>query len=143
MKFSGIGFGMAAIGWMGLIFYLSSISILGLASVADGSEPVEAAVAYWQGDFRSIIGHVVLYGVLSALIQATLWGWGFGFRVGWVIIAAVTASLFGLSDEYHQSFVFGRVASVTDFLVDSIAATASATLIWALATSRPSLRSIN
>lgn len=76
--------------------------------------------------------HIVLYSVLAALVQGAIWGWDLGFQLRWVIVAAVFSSLYGISDEYHQSFVMGRSATVVDCLVDSIAATASATMLWAL-----------
>ncbi len=121
-----------AIGWMGLIFYLSSISATGLEPGTQDLEPVAAAMAYWQAEYGSAIGHVYLYSVLSVLIQAAFWSWGLGFRVQWVIAAAVAATLFGISDEYHQSFVMGRSATVMDGLIDSLAAIVSAILLWFL-----------
>jgi hypothetical protein len=137
MRFTGIGFAVAAAAWMGLIFYLSSLS--GVSTGDENFHPIGAAAVYWQGGLRSYAGHIVLYGVLAALIQAILWGWNLGFRVRWSIIAALVSSLFGISDEYHQSFVFGREASGLDLLVDAVAATVSATLLWTLATSRARL----
>ena len=89
-------------------------------------------MAYWQAEYGSGIGHVYLYSVLSVLIQVAFWSWGLGFRVQWVIAAAVAASLFGISDEFHQSFVTGRSATVMDGLIDSLAATVSAILLWLL-----------
>ncbi len=114
MKVLGIGSGTAAIAWMGLIFYLSSLS------GAEASQGLESGAVSWLGDLRSYAAHIVLYAVLAALIQVALWG------------AAVLASLFGISDEYHQSFVTGRSATFVDGLVDSIAAFASSTLFWRL-----------
>ena len=117
VKVLGIGFGTAAIAWMGLIFYLSSLS------GAEASQGLESGAVSWLGDLRS-------YAVLAALIQVALWGWSLELHLRWVIVAAVLASLFGISDEYHQSFVTGRSATLVDGLVDSIAAFASSTLFW-------------
>ena len=124
----GLGFSGASAGWMGLIFYFSSLS------GDEVSQPLELGVVAWLGDLRSTAAHVVLYAVLAALIQASIWGWNLGFHVRWVVITALLSSLFGITDEYHQSFVIGRSATVMDGLVDSVAATASAALLWFLAT---------
>ena len=117
VKVLGIGSGTAAIAWMGLIFYLSSLS------GAEASQGLESGAVSWLGDLRS-------YAVLAALIQVALWGWSLELQLRWVIVAAVLASLFGISDEYHQSFVTGRSATFVDGLVDFIAAFASSTLFW-------------
>jgi len=130
MKVLGIGFGMAAIAWMGLIFYLSSLSGV---EVSKELESGAASGAFsWLGDLQSYAAHAVLYAVLASLILAALWGWDLGFQLRWVIVAAVLASLFGISDEYHQSFVIGRSATLADALVDSVSAIASGGLIWGL-----------
>ena len=134
MRIAGLGFAVAAAGWMGLIFYFSSLS--GTPSVDESFQPLESAAVYWQGGLSSYAGHALLYGVLAALILAARWAWTLGLGLQRVIIAALLSSLFGLSDEYHQSFVFGREATAADFLVDSVAATASSALIWTLTAGR-------
>ena len=125
-KVLGIGSGTAAIAWMGLIFFLSSLS------GEEASQRLESGAVSWLGDRRSYAAHIVLYAVLAVLIQAALWGWSLEPRLRWVIVAAVLASLFGISDEYHQSFVTGRSATLVDGLVDSVTAFASGTLFWRL-----------
>jgi len=47
-----------------------------------------------------------------------------------VAIAAVFAVLYGVSDEFHQSFVVGRSATIADVIADAIGATFSATCLW-------------
>ena len=126
VKVRGIAFGTPAIAWMGLIFYLSSLS------GTEASQGLESGAVSWLGDLRSYAAHIVLYAVLAALIQVALWGWSLELQLRWAIVAAVLASLFGISDEYHQSFVTGRSATLVDGLVDSIAAFASSTLVWRL-----------
>ena len=123
-----LGFVAVSAGWMGLIFYLSSLS------GAEVSRPLNWGWIQWLGELRPYLAHIVLYAVLAALVQAAIWGWDLGFRLRWVIVAAVFSSLYGISDEYHQSFVIGRSATVVDCLVDSVAATTSATMLWALVT---------
>ena len=128
--------GISVLAWMGLIFYLSSLS------GPDVSKPLETGAISWLGEWRTYVGHIVLYAILAALIQGAVWGWRRGSNLRWVIVVAVISSLFGVSDEYHQSFVIGRSATVADALIDAIASTVSATLIFTLSTGRVEVRII-
>jgi VanZ family protein len=62
--------------------------------------------------------HVVAYGVLAAsMVRALYLGTGLGERaVTWASMAY--ASLYGVTDEIHQSFVPGREASALDVAAD-------------------------
>ena len=128
----------ATLAWMGLIFYLSSLSQVQV------SQPLESPVVSWLGVLRSYAAHIVLYGVLASLAQATLWGWKSDFRFRWVLAAAAFSTLYGISDEYHQSLVDGRSASVVDVLVNALGALAASVSLWLAATwwrgRRPSSR---
>lgn len=86
-----------ALGWMGVIFCFSSQSgdRVGLPS------PWDKFV------------HAGVYGLLGWLL-----GRGSGHPAwGWAIAVA-----YGLSDEFHQSFVPGRQADALDLLADSVGA---------------------
>ena len=62
--------------------------------------------------------HFVVYGLL---MSACLYGAGFPeFRQG--ILWAILCCLYGISDEWHQSFVPGRDATVGDVLADACGA---------------------
>jgi len=57
--------------------------------------------------------HMLEFGLLWAL-----WWRAFGYRgAGW---AALIALAYAVTDEYHQSFVAGRVGSPVDVLVDAV-----------------------
>ena len=112
--------------WMGLIFYLSSLT------QDEVSEPLESGAVAWLGDIKSYAGHLMLYAVLTALIAGSMWGWKLGFRIQWAIAAAVIASLYGVSDEYHQSFVAGRSAALVDVFTNAAGAAFSAAGLWLL-----------
>jgi VanZ family protein len=120
----GFGSTIAAVGWMGLIFYFSSLS------GDDTSRIFEAGAISWLGGGLSYIGHVLLYAVLAALIQFTIWGWGRGPRARSVIVVVMISLVYAITDEYHQSFVNGRAATAVDILVDTAAAAAAAVALW-------------
>ena len=100
---------------MSLIFYLSSQSPTELPS----RDQLD-----WLGDYIDIVGHLVLFGVLGLLLLFTLWSWAGGSveRLLWVVAAISLSTVYGVLDEYHQSFVPLRSPSAFDVLVDSIGA---------------------
>ena len=113
----------ATLGWMGFIFYLSSLS------QAEASQPLESPVVSWLGGLRSYAAHIVLYGILASLAQASLWAWKPDYRFRWVLAAAIFAAVYGISDEYHQSLV-GRFESIADAAVNTLGASGAATSLW-------------
>jgi VanZ family protein len=65
--------------------------------------------------------HAAEYAVLGGLLALALRL--IGFRPTAALVAAVVlASLFGASDEFHQSFVPGRNADVADWMADTLGA---------------------
>lgn len=100
---------VAPFAWMGFMFWLSAQPHLPSAP-----EP-------WLDLLLKKLGHAALYAVLAALWwqaflttpisprQAALW-------------AFIISALYGASDEFHQSFVPGRSARVTDVLIDAAGA---------------------
>lgn len=100
---------------MAVIFALSAMS----------SPPNPAAV----GDKTE---HFVGYGVLGAVIaRATAGGTLAGLSGGAAAAAWTLATLYGLSDEYHQSFVPGRTADPADWLADASGSAVSVGVLWA------------
>ena len=116
-----LALGGATLAWMGLIFYLSSLT--------QAETPKVPLLGNWQ----SLVGHLVLYGVCASLMEASIWGWGSGFRLRWALAAAAAATAYGISDEFHQSFVAGRFATVEDVIVNTVAAIAAAVGLWLFA----------
>ena len=82
----------AVIAWMGLIFFLSSRS--DLPNFAPGLP-----------GFEEIGGHLTAYGVLAGLLWWALRGSGVKYPATWALVLAV---FYGVTDEFHQSFVPGR-----------------------------------
>lgn len=100
-------FAMLSLLWMGFIFYLSSLTGSDLSDFPKISD---------------VLGHGALYFILGSLLYLS-----FSRHAGkWTVLIA---ALFGLSDEFHQSFVPGRTPEVKDFLVDTLAALAAVLII--------------
>lgn len=91
--------------WMGFIFFLSAQ--LSLPSPEED----------WLEELLSIAGHFTVYVVLALLVsratapEGHLSKWNKILVIGW-------CAAYALSDEWHQSFVPGRDASVFDLAVD-------------------------
>jgi VanZ family protein len=101
--------------WMGLIVYWSNQPNLPIdqPSVADAAHNLQHRVA-----------HVLAYGLMGLLA----W-WTFAGRPRAWLIAIVVTSVFGMTDEFHQSFIPGRRAAVDDWLVDTFSAAVAIFLV--------------
>lgn len=100
--------------WMTLIFIGSSIQ------KPDG----EPGLGPWDK-----LAHLFAYGVLGLLIARAMYING---PRNWREIAVVTllATLYGVSDEFHQSFVPGREASAGDLIADAAGALLAAGILY-------------
>lgn len=101
---------------MGVIFWFSSRSSL---PDLDGGRGLQ-----------NIAGHFTVYAALGltlALLFRSL-----GWSTARTLLAAIAiATLYGLSDEFHQSFVPNRSVETKDVVVDFLGATAGAVaLLW-------------
>ena len=112
-----------ALTWAAVIFTLSSISKL--------PAPPDA--------FTDKHAHLAAYAILAAAI---VWGFtdGAPARTTWraAVAAAVLATLYGATDEWHQSFVPGRELSAADLVADALGAllAAGALRAWAIIRAR-------
>ncbi|MBX2812924.1 MAG: VanZ family protein [Myxococcales bacterium] len=76
------------------------------------------------GGANDLLVHFLAYGVLGALFTRAFWftsDWSL-WRVG--LYSWLWAAGYGVVDEFHQSFVAGRHASVLDGLADAAGALA-------------------
>lgn len=105
--------GALAAAWAGLVFWLSSRPDL----------PFQVAAVPGIDKFL----HAGAYAVLGALLTLATAGARFSGRRA-VVIAAALASLYGVSDELHQSFVPGRDTSAGDWFADTGGALVGAVL---------------
>jgi VanZ family protein len=74
--------------------------------------------------------HVFEYSVLSILLFRAVQAPAKGWTIRWAGIALLLTAIFAASDEFHQTFVPSRGASVWDVLLDTTAAAAAQFLIW-------------
>jgi VanZ family protein len=103
-----------ALAWAALVFYLSS-----------KSDPLPFSVSTFPGEDKVL--HALAYGVLGALVALSAAGPRFPGRRA-VLLAAALASLYGVTDELHQSFVPGRDTSAGDWVADTLGAATGAAL---------------
>ena len=97
--------------WMALITYWS-----GQASL-----PIDQpAVANVLHGFQHRFAHAVSFGLLALLAR-----WAFDGLPGANLWAVVLASIFGATDEWHQSFTPGRHAGADDWATDTAFAAAA------------------
>ena len=73
------------------------------------------------------LAHFTEYALLTLLWWRALRGRGSASRV--LAAAVAIAVAYAITDEYHQTFVEGRVGAVTDVLIDSAGALVAALLI--------------
>jgi VanZ family protein len=108
---------LSALAWMAIIFYLSH-------------QPALEAPMLFPGQDK--LFHAIAYGLLAALFLAAgrLPASGYGRRE--VAISVLLASLYGISDEFHQSFISGRSSELLDWLADTGGALLAALLVAAL-----------
>jgi VanZ family protein len=105
--------------YAGAIFYLSA-----------QPHPQEKLPSFLFEDVSDKVLHAVEYGILSVLCyRAFRWGaWPAAARQA-IVLAIVTASGYGVTDEVHQAFVPLRESGWQDWLADTIGATIGA-LSW-------------
>lgn len=96
-----------ALVWAGIIFLLSSISTL-----------PGAAVPIWDFLLKKAT-HMFMFGVLFFFVQRGV-NWDKKTRNWW--LPMLITLMYAASDEYHQSFVFGRTAMLSDVGYDVIGA---------------------
>ncbi len=108
--------------WMGWIF------------VASAQPDLPRAPGPWLDTLLKKTGHALAYGILAWLYLRALRRHFRDERVlRGVMLYAVSiglAVLYGLSDEYHQTFVMGRNGTLFDVAVDGVGACAAMLLDW-------------
>lgn len=112
---------LPVVGWMAVIFTLSSISGLRVSDEVAVDRPIR------------ILAHMASFGLLAGLVLHAL----AGRRrppVWHVLLAIAIAVAYGVSDEIHQAFVPNRMGRAQDVAVDALGATLGAMLAWLVLT---------
>lgn len=99
--------------WAGTIFYLSSLSQLSTPSIFQFQDKIIHAIAF-----------AALAFFLAGALQRT---WQTRIALKFLIICLIVA-LYGLSDEWHQSFTPGRHSDVYDVIADAVGAIIGASM---------------
>ncbi len=121
-----IVFSSALLAWMLLIYYLSSLPYTSIETIWSVPPEEVTWVSGSMGD-RSIQGHLAIFAVLAWLARAAIQCWNAGnvYLLRWSILAVVFSVGYGVMDEFHQSTVPGRTASISDVGVDALGAVAA------------------
>ena len=112
MIIKNIIFWILTLAWMGVIFVLSS-----QPDLRSSLDPIYDYI------FRKA-AHFMEYFILALLLTQALDGRRWRWRSAFII-----AFLYASSDEWHQSFVRGRVAYSGDVLIDSLGALTAVMLL--------------
>lgn len=111
--------------WIPVVFFAGAIFFLSAQSHPENHLP-----SFVLRDFSDKVLHAVEYGILSLLCyRGFRWTSGQAAARHAVVLAIMTASLYGLTDETHQLFVLLRESSWQDWLADIIGAVIG-TLSW-------------
>jgi VanZ family protein len=111
--------------WVPVVFYAGAIFYFSAQS-----HPEDQLPSFIFKQISDKVLHAVAYGILSFLCyRAFRWAAGPAAARLAVILAIVTASLYGITDEVHQAFVPFRESSWLDWLADTIGAVIG-TMSW-------------
>jgi VanZ family protein len=113
--------------WMGVIFFAST-GEFSSSNTAILIQPLRWLFPHMSDERLAFIhfllrkaGHFTEYAILALFAARTFIGSSHEFlRRRWLVAALILISLYSLSDEYHQSFVASRTASIYDSMIDTI-----------------------
>ena len=91
--------------------YVPPLALMGLIFFLSAQPDLNSGLGVWDTIGRKFV-HFSIFGALW-----WLWDRALGYHHG--LVAAVIAVAYAITDEYHQSFVDGRVGSVRDVLIDT------------------------
>lgn len=120
--------------WVPVALYAGTIFFLSAQS-----HPEDQLPSFLFKHVSDKILHAGEYGILSLLCyRAFRWAAGPAVAQQAVMLAIVTASFYGLTDEVHQSFVPLRESSWKDWLADTVGATLAAVGVGRITKTRAS-----
>jgi len=117
---------LVTLGYMAGIYWLSSIP-----GETDPESTLLSNIILWTPPAIQNLAHIPLFGLLAMLWYRLLNSWMKNDRL-LCISAFLLATGFGILDEWHQLYVPGRYASLTDMALNALGA---AFAVWLI--SRP------
>jgi VanZ family protein len=96
---------LCALGWAGVIFYLSSLPGVDVPPLFFGEDKLL---------------HAVVFGILGFFALGAMKTTGDGYRVFQPWLAVVLVVVYGALDEFHQHFVPGRTPDIHDLMADAV-----------------------
>lgn len=94
-----------------------ALTLAGAIVLASGNNPAAPPVSFVGIDK---VAHFGVFGLLATVVLRMPAVWRRVGRRGWIAVAAV--SLFGATDEWHQSFTPGRSVELADWIADTAGA---------------------
>ena len=114
--------------WAPAVLYASAIFYLSAQS-----HPEEELPSFLLEEVSDKVLHAVEYAILSLLCyRAFRWAAGPAVARQAVVLAIITASIYGVTDEAHQLFVPFRESNWQDWLADTIGAGIGALSWWSV-----------
>ena len=114
--------------WAPAVLYASAIFYLSAQS-----HPEEELPSFLLEEVSDKVLHAVEYAILSLLCyRAFRWAAGPAVARQAVVLAIITASIYGVTDEAHQLFVPFRESNWQDWLADTIGAAIGALSWWSV-----------
>jgi len=106
---------LITVAYMGLIYFLSSLSGDRLPGLTHGSDKIIHACAY------AVMSFLCFHSLSSS-----------GIKRHCFLIVLLLTSIYAVSDEFHQYFVPGREASTGDLIADFIGAFIGSSFAWVM-----------
>lgn len=103
--------------WAAVIFLFSSFPV------------VETSEIYWKDFIAKKTAHIIEYGILTILIYRALKEGGMKKKNAGLLAISI-AFLYGITDEYHQSFTPGREPRARDVAFDTTGAIIAVYSLW-------------
>lgn len=97
---------LPALAWASLIFFFSSLPSNSVPRIAT--------------NFDDLFLHFVVYAILGFLLGQAFLHSPEKNRLTWFVVACLIGILYGASDEFHQMFVPGRHATISDLIADAL-----------------------
>ncbi|MCM3118457.1 VanZ family protein [Neobacillus sp. MER 74] len=129
---------LAAILWMSLIFCFTQLPYF---TGEKTSEAIQTVVVKEHKTINTPVGdnedinvlnlivrkatHVTVFGILALLLFKFFEIYRYSYIVSWLL-----TFIYAITDEYHQSFMPGRVASLRDVLFDSAGALITLLMVY-------------